>query len=90
MTWLAVASYRVLIKPSAVKELELVPVKDRRRLVSRMERLAADPRPHGCEKLSAREQYRLRQGDYRLVYGIDDEAREVLVVKIGNRRDVYR
>lgn len=84
------ASYRVLIKPSAVKELEQVPVKDRRRPASRIGRLAANPRPSGCEKLAGRAQYRLRQGDYRLVYGINDEAREVLVVKIGNRRDVYR
>lgn len=84
------ANYRVFIKPSAVKELELVPPKDRRRLASRIERLATDPRPHGCEKLTGREAYRIRQGDYRVVYGVDDDAREVLVVKIGNRRDVYR
>lgn len=84
------ANYRVFIKPSAVKELELVPAKDRRRLALRIERLATDPRPHGCEKLTGLEAYRLRQGDYRVVYGVDDDAREILVVKIGNRRDVYR
>jgi mRNA interferase RelE/StbE len=85
-----VASYRLLIKRSAVKELEALPAKDRRRMVPRIEGLASEPRPHGCEKLSGLEQYRVRQGDYRVVYGVDDEARVVIVVKIGHRRDVYR
>jgi mRNA interferase RelE/StbE len=85
-----VASYRLLIKRSAVKELEALPAKDRRRIVPRIEGLASEPRPHGCEKLSGLEQYRVRQGDYRVVYGVDDDARVVIVVKIGHRRDVYR
>jgi mRNA interferase RelE/StbE len=85
-----VASYRLLIKPTAVKELEALPAKDRRRIVPRIEGLASEPRPHGCEKLSGLEQYRVRQGDYRVVYGVDDDARVVIVVKIGHRRDVYR
>lgn len=84
------ASYRLLIKPSALKELEALPAKDRRRIVPRIERLASEPRPHGCEKLSGLEQYRVRQGHYRVVYGVDDDARVVIVVKIGHRRDVYR
>jgi mRNA interferase RelE/StbE len=85
-----VASYKVLIKPSAVKELEAVPAKDRRKLAAKIQDLAVDPRPHGSEKLSGRERHRLRQGDYRVVYAIDDDAQTVLVVKIGNRRDIYR
>lgn len=84
------ASYRLLIKPSAVKELEALPAKDRQRIVPRIEGLASEPRPHGCEKLSGLEQYRVRQGDYRVVYGVDDDAGVVIVVKIGHRRDVYR
>lgn len=84
------ASYSLLIKPSAVKELEALPTKDRRKIVTRIEGLASEPRPHGCEKLSGLEQYRVRQGDYRVVYGVDDDAGVVLVVKIGHRRDVYR
>jgi mRNA interferase RelE/StbE len=85
-----VASYSLLIKPSAVKELEALPAKDRRRIVTRIEELAAEPRSHGCEKLTGLEQYRLRQGDYRVLYSVDDETRVVLVVKVGHRRDVYR
>ncbi len=84
------ASYSLLIKPSAAKELEALPIKDRRRISARIEALASEPRPHGCEKLSDQDQYRVRQGDYRVVYSVDDETRTVLVVKIGHRRDVYR
>lgn len=84
------ASYKVLIKPSAVKEVEAVPATDRRKLAAKIQGLAVDPRPHGSEKLSGQERHRLRQGDYRVVYAIDDDAQTVLVAKIGNRRDVYR
>lgn len=84
------ASYSVSIKPSAVKELEGLPIKDRRRIARRIQGLASDPRPPGCEKLAGDDRYRVRQGDYRVVYGVDDVERQVLVVKIGNRRDVYR
>lgn len=84
------ASYSVFIKPSAAKELESVPDKDRRRLVRRIQGLAADPRPPSTEKLTGDDRFRVRQGDYRVVYAINDQTHEVVVVKIGNRRDVYR
>lgn len=84
------ASYRLLIKPSAATELEDLPRRDRTRIVRRIGQLAGNPRPPGCEKLSGREQYRVRQGDFRIVYSIDDAGPSVLVVKIGHRRDVYR
>ena len=86
------AGYRLVIKTSAVKELENIePRTLRRRLVAVIQALAADPRPLGCEKLAgAVEAYRVRQGDYRAVYTVDDKTRIVLVVKIGHRREVYR
>lgn len=85
------ARFDVLIKPSAVKELEAIPrKKDRRRIVQRVRDLAEDPRPHGRRKLSGQERYRLRQGDYRIVYSIEEKRLIVFVVKIGHRRDVYR
>ena len=84
------ASYSLLIKPSAVKELEALPTKDRRKIITRIEELATEPRPHGYEKLSGLEQYRVRQSDYRVVYSVDDDTRVVVVVKVGHRRDVYR
>jgi mRNA interferase RelE/StbE len=87
-----VAGYRLVIKTSAAKELGKVEPKTlRRRLVAAIEGLATDPRPTGCEKLAgALEAYRIRQGDYRAVYAIDDKARIVTVVKIGHRREVSR
>jgi mRNA interferase RelE/StbE len=83
-------SYNVLIRESAAKELGRLPKKDLRRVVGRIRGLASDPRPHGCEKLSAQERYRIRQGDYRVVYSIDDDDRTVEVVKIGRRNEIYR
>ena len=84
------ASYSLLIKTSAAKELEATPKKDRRRLAVRMRALATTPRPPGSEKLSGEEKYRLRQGDYRILYLIEDGRSTVTVVKIGHRREVYR
>ena len=83
-------SYRVLIKPSAVKEIEDLPKRDRSRVVQRIQRLSLEPRRPGSEKLSGEEKYRVRQGQFRIVYAIDDAERTVLVVKVGHRRDVYR
>jgi mRNA interferase RelE/StbE len=85
-----VASYRVLLKRSATKELEALPLKDRRRVARRIQGLAGEPRPAGCEKLSGQEKFRLRQGDFRILYSVGDTRFEVTVVKIGHRRDVYR
>ena len=88
----SVASYSIFLKRSAAKELEEIgrPV-DRRRLVERIQALAENPRPAGCEKLAGREdRLRIRQGDYRVLYAIDDEKRIVTVVKIGHRKNVYR
>lgn len=84
------ASYKILIKPSAVKEIAETPKKDRRRIINRIRSLSEDPRPSGCEKLSGLDQCRIRQGPYRIVYSISDEELTVLVVKVGHRREVYR
>jgi mRNA interferase RelE/StbE len=85
-----VGSYRLEIKRTAAKEIGDLPKADCRRVVAKIQLLARDPRPHGCEKLSGAEKYRVRQGDYRILYEIDDSAKVVTVVKIGNRREVYR
>ena len=83
------ASYSLLIKPSAVRELEELPAKGRHRIIARIQRLAGQPRPPNGEKLPGEEKYRLRQGDYRILYAVDDAAKDVTVVKIGHRREVY-
>jgi mRNA interferase RelE/StbE len=87
-----VASYSVFIKTSAAKELETVePRTVRVRIASRIHGLARNPRPQGSQKLAGdEERYRVRQGAFRIVYSINDEARVVEVVKIGHRREVYR
>ena len=82
--------YRVLIKRSAAKELEDLAVGDRRRVVARIRALGKDPRPHGPEKLSGQDRYRIRQGTLRILYEVDDRDPSVTVVKVGHRRDVYR
>ena len=85
------AKYRILIKPSAVKEIEAIPLKkDRRRIVERIRKLEENPRPPGCEKLSGQDKYRVRQGRYRIVYSIEDQDLVVYMVKVGHRKDVYR
>jgi mRNA interferase RelE/StbE len=86
-----VASYKVFIKRSAAKELAAIGSrKDRRRLVETIRSLADDPRPPGCQKLSGSEKYRVRRGNYRIVYSIQDDRLIVMVVRVAHRRDVYR
>jgi mRNA interferase RelE/StbE len=85
-----VASFRLLIKPSAIKELEAAPTKDRPRIVTRIQGLANEPRPAGSEELTGQDVHRVRPGDYRVVYEISDRERTVAVFKIGHRREVYR
>jgi len=85
-----VANYDLRIKPSAVKELEALQATDRRRIVSKIQNLAVEPRPQGCEKLTGQDRFRLRQGDLRILFEVDDGLRTVTIVKIGHRRDVYR
>ncbi len=84
------ASYKLLIKPSAAKELETLPKKDRQRIVTRIRSLSVEPRPSGCEKLSGHDLYRVRQGNYRVLYAVHDDDLVVVVITIGHRREVYR
>jgi mRNA interferase RelE/StbE len=84
------AEYKIYFKRSAVKDLEAISKKDLQRIINRIDLLKADPRLPGCEKLSGQEQYRVRQGNYRIVYSIQDDVLTVWAVKIGHRHDVYR
>ncbi len=86
------ALYKLSIKPSAGKELEAVGAKqDRTRIIARISALALNPRPRGSEKLAGYDdRYRIRQGNYRVVYEIDDDSSQVTIYKIGHRREVYR
>jgi mRNA interferase RelE/StbE len=84
------ASYSLRIKRSAEKELKALPKKDLSRIVEKIQSLAGNPRPPGYQKMSGPFQHRIRQGDYRILYTIDDNDRVVEIVKIGHRREVYR
>jgi mRNA interferase RelE/StbE len=87
-----VAAYKLLLKATAAKEIEAVGTKlDRQRIVKRVQSLAVNPRTTGSEKLADYDdRYRVRQGQYRIVYLIDDERHEVTIFKIGHRKEVYR
>lgn len=82
--------FELRFKPSVAKDLRGVPKSDIRRLLNRIESLRDEPRPAGCEKLTGRELYRIRQGVYRVVYCVDDDRVVIEVIKVGHRRDVYR
>ena len=83
--------YRIELKPSAVKALAKIPQPHRGRIAKRIDRLAENPRPHGVKKLEDKSSlYRIRVGDYRVVYQIQDDVLLVLVVRIAGRGDVYR
>lgn len=85
------ANYKIELKRSAAKEIERIAnEKLRRRVVARIAQLGEDPRPPGCQKLSGQEIYRVRQGQYRIVYTIEDDRLVVTIVRVGHRRDVYR
>ncbi|MFT5239732.1 MAG: mRNA interferase RelE/StbE [Candidatus Promineifilaceae bacterium] len=84
------AQYKVIVRKSVSKDLKGIPKKDVRRILAVIESLAENPRPAGAKKLSGQERYRLRQGNYRILYSIEDDKLIVCVVKVGNRSDVYR
>ncbi len=84
------AQYRVIIRKSVSKDMRGIPKTDARRIVAAIESLADAPRPQGAKKLSGQERYRLRQGNYRILYEIEGDRLIVCVVRVGDRRDVYR
>ncbi|TLY73896.1 MAG: type II toxin-antitoxin system RelE/ParE family toxin [Gammaproteobacteria bacterium] len=86
------AKYKLLLKASAAKEIQAIDSQaDRRRMVERIAALGKDPRPHGSEKLAGyNDRYRVRQGNFRIVYLVDDGRSEVTIFKVGHRKDVYR
>ena len=83
------AGYKIFFKKSVEKDLDPIPKKDLVKILSRIETLAQNPRPSGCEKLTGQERYRLRQGRYRIIYSIQDNELTIWIVKIGHRKNVY-
>ncbi|RPI70177.1 MAG: type II toxin-antitoxin system RelE/ParE family toxin [Geobacteraceae bacterium] len=82
--------YKVFFKKSVEKDLKTIPKRDLSKILEKIESLRVDPRPVGSEKLTGHERYRIRQGNYRIVYSIQDYELTVWVVKVGHRGDIYK
>jgi mRNA interferase RelE/StbE len=82
--------YSVTFRTSATKELRKLPIAARKQVSELIDSLAHDPRPHGVKKMIGVEAWRIRIGDYRVIYSTTDEQLVVEIIKIGNRREVYR
>lgn len=83
-------SYAVQVLRSAQKQLERIAAEHQDRILAALESLTESPRPEGCTKLTGRDAWRIRVGDYRVVYEIRDESRVVTVVVVARRKDAYR
>lgn len=81
--------YRLIIQPSAEREVRALPKTDLKRIARRIQLLATNPRPPGCRKLSDT-LFRIRQGLYRILYEVHDKTRTVTILKVGHRREIYR
>jgi len=84
------ASYKLVFKKSVAKDLRSIPNNDVKRILSRIQALADNPRADDCIKLSGQERYRVRQGDYRIIYEIHDGKLVVLVIAVGHRSSIYQ
>jgi len=83
-------AYKILLKPSAAKDLDRLPDMEVKRLLSQITKLSNDPRPIGIQKLSNEEGYRIRSGKYRILFEINDKSQTILIYRIKHRKDVYR
>ena len=83
-------AYKILIKPSATKDLDKLPDKELKKIFSQIALLSSNPRPIGIQKLTDEEGYRIRSGKYRILFQINDNSQTILVYRIKHRKDVYR
>jgi mRNA interferase RelE/StbE len=84
------AKYKIYFKESLKKDFKPISKIDTRKILQKIDSLAEEPRPSGCEKLTDQEWFRIRQGRYRILYSIQDDEHTVWIVKIAHRKDVYR
>jgi mRNA interferase RelE/StbE len=82
-------NYKIEIKKSAIKEIAKLPKTVLKRVLNKIQLLSLEPRPSGCKKLSADEKYRVRVGDYRILYSIEDDKLVIYIVKVGHRKNIY-
>jgi len=82
--------YRIEVTPRAGRDLKALPLRERQRVADQIDAMKDNPRPQGCRKLMGRgDFYRIRVGDYRVVYQIEDEVLLILIVRIGDRKEIY-
>ncbi len=84
------AKFDLVFKEPVSKDLKEIPKQDVQRILERIDALRDEPRPQGSVRLSGKEYYRVRQGNYRIIYEIQDAQLVVIVIKVGHRREVYR
>ena len=82
--------YKIFIEKSALKNLSKIPLQDQSRVINSIQKLSKNPRPSGNKKLSGRDAWRIRVGNYRVIYEIHDDRLIILVINIGHRKDIYR
>ena len=82
--------YKIIFRKSVAQDMRRIPNRELRRILAAIDSLSEEPRPSGVEMLSGQEKYRVRQGNYRIIYEINDKEVIVVVVKVGHRKDVYR
>jgi mRNA interferase RelE/StbE len=84
-----VPDYKISISRTAQKQLDKIPDRIADPILKAILSLAQDPRPVGCKKLKGRDAYRIRKGDYRVIYEISDSVLTILIVAVGHRREIY-
>ncbi len=84
------AKYKVKVKKSAEKELRKIPKKELIKIIDQIRSLADNPHPPGSKKLTNQEKYRIRIGNYRVLYKVEDEILTIFVIKVGHRKEIYR
>jgi|TARA_B110000881_G_C18486719_1_gene469557 mRNA interferase RelE/StbE len=82
--------YKLQIKKSAEKELRKIPKRELIKIINKIQNLSEDPHPVGSIKLSNQEKYRLRIGNYRVLYKVEDNILTIFIIKVGHRKDIYR
>ena len=83
-------AYKILLKPSALKDLDQLPDKEVNRLLSHIKNLSEEARPIGIQKLSNQDGFRIRSGNYRVLFEINDTSQTIFIYRIKHRKDVYR
>jgi len=82
--------YSISFRPAALRELRALPLSDQERIQTKINALAERPFPPGCKKIKGSDWFRIRVGDYRIIYNVQSQELVILIIRIGHRREVYR